>query len=276
MIRPRLALFTLIMPALVSAYQMSGRVLRVDNGNTLTIVDSSNIQHTVHLQNTQAPGPNQSAGIKSRQHLQQLVEGRHVVIDTDASANASALSGRVYLGNTDVNLRQIEAGMARFQSTVSPADKNLEQRYQAAQDQAQSAKLGLWYGAKQAESEPQYERRLMAPSEAKVLGQGDYPPLSDTERFKYRTSPADSDQVVDDPASLYAPLTERQRMFYGYRNSDGSTAVMSTAQRKPSAPPASPSPPQPPTVAPRLGYMPPPFFAPSPPYWIYPRPMPPP
>jgi hypothetical protein len=151
----------------------------------------------------------------------------------------------------------------------------LYSRYQAAQDQAQSAKLGLWYGPNKAESEPQYERRLMAPSEAKVLGQGDYPPLADTERFKYRTAPADSEQVVDDPASLYAPLTERQRMFYGHPNSDGSAAVMSTAQRKPSAPPASPSPPYPPAVAPRLGFIPPPFFAPSPPYWMHPHPMPP-
>lgn len=275
MIRLRLALFILIMPAFVSAYQLSGRVLRVDNGDTLTIVDSNNIQHIIHLKNTQAPGLSHPAGVKSRQHLEQMVQGRHVVIDTDARANDPTASGHAFLGNTDINLKQIEAGMARFQSTVSPADKNLERRYQATQDQAQSAKIGLWYGVNKAENEPQYERRLMAPGEAKALGQGDYPPLSEAQRFRYRTTPEASDQLIDDPASLYAPLSERPRQLYGHRNSNDSTTVMSTTQRKPSAPPASPSPPYPPAVVPRLGFIPPPFFAPVPPYWMYPHPMPP-
>jgi len=87
MIQLMMAACIMIFPSLVAAYQMSGRVLRVDNGNTMTIVDSNNVQHTVRLQDVQAPGLNKPKGVQSRRNLQEMVGGRLVIGATHHSGN---------------------------------------------------------------------------------------------------------------------------------------------------------------------------------------------
>ncbi len=262
-----MALCILIFPSLVTAYQMSGRVLRVDNGNTVTIVDSNNVQHTVRLQDIQAPGLNKPKGIQSRRNLQEMIGGRHVIIDYDPSRGYQSPTGRIYLGNTDVNLKQIEGGMAKFQSSGLPIDEKLEERYQTAQEQAKTEKRGIWYESPKTAESPKYERRLMTPNELKPYARGNYPPLTQRQHFIYRTGPEDSSQVIGGNADQYAPLPDRRRMFYGYRDtgskvpSEAVNEQISVPKKKRTVPPQG--------LAPRFRFMAPPF-APAIPYWAYP------
>lgn len=216
MIRLTIALLAFI-PCLVAAYSMSGRVIRVDKGDTVTIVDANNVQHTVRLQDIRAPGLSRPAGVKSQDHLQALVAGRHVVIDYDPRAGYHLPTGRIYMGETDINLKQIRDGMAQYQPSAIPADERIREQYQGAQDQAMAEKRGIWYTPDHWTRSPydDYERRMVAPDKRIKDVQGDYPPLSNKPRLHYPAGPVRDSRARDSAGALYAPLSNRARAPYG-------------------------------------------------------------
>jgi hypothetical protein len=82
-------------------YELSGRVVKIADGDTLTILDSDKTEHRIRLAGIDAPEKGQPFGTKSRQALADKVFGQTVRIDVDdigitarsgASISASGLS----------------------------------------------------------------------------------------------------------------------------------------------------------------------------------------
>ncbi len=135
----------LTFPFSVFAEVLTGRVIRVADGDTVTVLDHWKTQHKVRLQGIDAPERGQPYGKASGKHLSGLVAGRFVVVEYEKRDRYKRIVGKVLLSGEDVNLRQIEAGLAwhykKYEMEQSAEDRAL---YAAAEVEAREAKRGLW------------------------------------------------------------------------------------------------------------------------------------
>ena len=119
--------------------EIRGRVVRVADGDTLTILDAANAQHKIRLYGIDAPEKSQAFGQKSKQHLSSLVFGKDISVKVHNTDRYGRTVGTVFIDGRDVNLEMLKAGLAwhykYYDST--PA-------YAAAESAARAAKLGLW------------------------------------------------------------------------------------------------------------------------------------
>ena len=127
------------------AADLQGSVVGVHDGDTVTVLDATRRQHKIRLAGIDAPELSQAFGRVSRQHLADQVAGRTVVIEWSKQDKYKRLVGKVLLNGRDINITQIEAGLAwhykKYASEQSPEDR---QRYARAEEQARASRLGLW------------------------------------------------------------------------------------------------------------------------------------
>jgi endonuclease YncB( thermonuclease family) len=122
------------------------RVVAVLDGNTLKVSNTSTGQQVyVRLRGIDAPEVQQPRGAAARQNLASLVAGRVVRVEFKSTDRMGTVEGRVTLGGDDVNLAQLDAGMAWFHTAyyneLGEAQKKL---YQDAEAGARKARRGLW------------------------------------------------------------------------------------------------------------------------------------
>ena len=129
----------------VYATELSGTVVGVHDGDTVTVPDAGKVQHKIRLAGIDAPELSQAFGRVSRKHLADQVAGRAVVIEWTKRDKYQRLVGKVLLNGRDINITQIETGLAwhykKYSSEQSPEDR---QRYARAEKQAHASRLGLW------------------------------------------------------------------------------------------------------------------------------------
>jgi endonuclease YncB( thermonuclease family) len=122
-----------------------GRVVGVDDGDTITVLDSSNQNHRIRIQGIDAPEKRQPFGTQSKQQLSQKVFDKLVVIQWSKHDRYGRIVGKVILNGRDVCLDQIKAGMAwhykDYQDEQTPEDRQL---YSDAEDAARFSRTGLW------------------------------------------------------------------------------------------------------------------------------------
>jgi len=123
----------------------TGRVVRIADGDTVTILDGTNAQHRIRLQGIDAPESHQAFGTQSKRNLSNLIFDREVTVEYEKTDQYGRIVGKIWLNGTDVNLEQIKSGMAwhykEYQREQSAADREL---YVRAEDEARSAHRGLW------------------------------------------------------------------------------------------------------------------------------------
>jgi endonuclease YncB( thermonuclease family) len=93
-------------------YELTGAVVNIADGDTLTIIDGSNTQHRIRLAGIDAPEKKQAFGTKSRERLAEKVFRKNVrveVIDVDRYRREV---GRIYLGDRFINLEMVNDGFA--------------------------------------------------------------------------------------------------------------------------------------------------------------------
>lgn len=137
--------FFLTLPGIGFAGLLEGQVVSVHDGDTVTVLDATRRQHKIRLAGIDAPELSQAFGRVSRQHLADQVAGRTVVIEWSKRDKYQRLVGKVLLDGRDINITQIEAGLAwhykKYATEQSPEDR---QRYARAEEQARASRLGLW------------------------------------------------------------------------------------------------------------------------------------
>ncbi len=123
----------------VSAEELRGRVVRVADGDTITVLDSANTQHKIRFQGIDAPEKAQAFGKVSRTYLSGMVAGRDVRVTYKERDRYDRILGTVYVDDKDVNLEMIKAGLAWHYSFYDQTAA-----YAAAEKEARAAKRGLW------------------------------------------------------------------------------------------------------------------------------------
>jgi len=140
-----LLLTTLFVSSPSYADTLQGLVVRIADGDTVTVLDSSNTQWKIRLMGIDAPEKKQAFGSKSKQHLSDLVFNKQVKVDYSKKDRYGRTVGKLLVNGVDANLEQVKAGMAwhykKYQKEQSVEDRNL---YAQAEDEARAGKRGLW------------------------------------------------------------------------------------------------------------------------------------
>jgi len=111
-------------------------VVRVIDGDTI-VVDNN---QQVRLMSVNAPEIELCGGQKSKEYLQNLIEGRDVRLDGQLNDHFGRLLALVYLNDKLVNQQIISAGWARFTSTASVESENLKSAFARAKEE----KVGIF------------------------------------------------------------------------------------------------------------------------------------
>jgi endonuclease YncB( thermonuclease family) len=134
--------------ALAHAHDVGGRVVAVQDGDTVTILDAARVQHRVRIAGIDAPEKAQAFGEVSKQGLTRLVHGRQVEAHCPKRDRFGREVCSVFLGQRDVGLEQVRAGYAWWYREYA-REQNPDDRvaYEAAEADAREARRGLWNDA---------------------------------------------------------------------------------------------------------------------------------
>jgi len=124
---------------------ITGKVVGVSDGDTITVLDASNEQHKICLEGIAAPKSNQDYGNRAKQSLSDLVFGKTVTVTSKWKDKYGRVLGKVTLDGKNINLEQVNRGMAWFYRfyamELKPEDATA---YRQAEEQARKEKRGLW------------------------------------------------------------------------------------------------------------------------------------
>lgn len=126
------------------AETLNGKVTGVVDGDTIMVLVNGTATR-VRLAGIDAPEPSQDFSAKAKKHLSSLVFGKTVTIKTKKKDQYGRTVGQVFVGESDVNLAMVAAGLAwhyrEYIREQSPADAQL---YTTAEETARASKSGLW------------------------------------------------------------------------------------------------------------------------------------
>lgn len=133
-------------PASASGRQtLKGRVVRIADGDTVTVLDANDTQHRIRLQGIDAPESHQGFGAKSKKSLSMMIFDKDVTVVCDKTDQYGRLVGKIWWEGTDINPEQIRAGMAwhykDYEREQSTEDREV---YALAENEAWTARRGLW------------------------------------------------------------------------------------------------------------------------------------
>ncbi len=124
---------------------VEGKVKIVDDGDTLIVETKDGNLYTVRMQGIDAPEEKQDFGAKSQKKLSDLILGKDVTVIVRKKDSLNRYIGTVYAGGADINLKQIEAGLAwHFKKYGYEQTVENQKIYERVEQQARTEKRGLW------------------------------------------------------------------------------------------------------------------------------------
>ena len=135
-------LLLIIAPTLSQA--LSGKVVSVADGDTITIIDKSKTEHRIRLYGIDTPEKGQPFGNSAKKHTSRLVAGKSVEVTPYDTDKYGRTVGVVSVNGTNVNQSLIESGIAwqyrkYCKETFCPGWLQLERK-------TKLSKYGLWAG----------------------------------------------------------------------------------------------------------------------------------
>ena len=128
-----------------SAYELTGRIVSIADGDSVTLLDTNLRQHKIRLSGIDAPERRQPFGNRSRLHLGALVFGKRVTAHCPKTDRYKRAVCRIEVDGIDANLAQLDAGMAWHYKAYAREQRAPDRRrYAQAEDRARDARQGLW------------------------------------------------------------------------------------------------------------------------------------
>jgi endonuclease YncB( thermonuclease family) len=127
------------------ADQLLGKVVGVADGDTVTVLDADKKEYKVRLAGIDAPEKKQPFGQTSKQHLSDMVYGKHVVVEWRKRDKYSRIVGKVVIDGNDACLKQVSSGLAwHYKQYAGEQSAEDRKAYSNAEVSARSSKVGLW------------------------------------------------------------------------------------------------------------------------------------
>jgi endonuclease YncB( thermonuclease family) len=135
----------LLVSALSQAAVVTGKVVGVSDGDTITILDRGMNQHKIRLSGIDAPEKSQPFGQASKKSLSDLVFSQSVDVEYEQEDRYQRKLGKVILSGHDINLEQVRRGYAwHYKAYMKSQSVSDRINYSNAEDAAYQAKAGLW------------------------------------------------------------------------------------------------------------------------------------
>ncbi len=123
----------------VHAKTLTGKVVSIADGDTLTVLVAGNKQERIRLAEIDAPESKQPFGQRSKQSLTRMCGGKTAVVTVSSTDRYGRNIGRVVCDGVDTSKEQVRLGMAWVYTGYSK-DRSLP----PLQAQARASKTGLW------------------------------------------------------------------------------------------------------------------------------------
>jgi endonuclease YncB( thermonuclease family) len=127
------------------AEELIGKVIKVSDGDTITVLDSNNQKHKIRLKGIDAPESQQAFGDIATQSLSELVYDKEVLVTWDKKDKYYRILGKVIVDGMDVNYEQLKKGLAwyykQYEKDLDDEDKK---KYSEAEEWAKNYTEGLW------------------------------------------------------------------------------------------------------------------------------------
>jgi len=145
--------------SVAAAQTLTGRVVGIADGDTITVLDASKTQRRIRLAGIDAPERGQPGGQRSKESLSGLVYDQPVRVESSKRDRYDRIVGKVWVASPDspcrgkpdcpmtldAGLAQIKMGRAwwfrKYADEQSPEDRA---RYEFAEQEARAKKAGLW------------------------------------------------------------------------------------------------------------------------------------
>jgi endonuclease YncB( thermonuclease family) len=127
----------------LSAETISGKIVKIADGDTLTILDSGKRERQVTLSEIDAPERGQAFGAQSRQSLSSLCFKKSAQVEWRERDRNRHYLGRVTCAGVDANAEQVRRGMA----WVSPRSTQPDSFLFDLEAYARLRGIGLWRDA---------------------------------------------------------------------------------------------------------------------------------
>lgn len=149
--RHRLARWALIGAGLLaclsgaSAWTVAGEVIRVSDGDTVTLLDRERRRHKIRLAGIDAPERSQDWGPAAHSVLRSTLLRRTATADCDTVDRYGRAVCTLHLDRQDLGLAMIRAGLAwHYVAYVRDQSRDEARSYAAAEQEARRAGRGLW------------------------------------------------------------------------------------------------------------------------------------
>jgi endonuclease YncB( thermonuclease family) len=119
---------------------LTGRVVRVADGDTVTILDRRNTQHKVRLYGIDSPERDQPYGKAAKNALVGLIDNRPVEVVVITKDSYGRTVGTLYRDGVNINEAMVAAGYAWWYQHFAPHERRLEE----AEQRARAQRVGLW------------------------------------------------------------------------------------------------------------------------------------
>ena len=121
----------------------TGKVIKIADGDTITVLDRYKVQHRIRLTGIDAPERKQAFGSRSKQSLGKLVFSKTVTVKTNKRDRYGRVLGKILINGTDINKEQIRRGMAwhGYLRDQTAADRIA---YADIEKNARKEQRGLW------------------------------------------------------------------------------------------------------------------------------------
>lgn len=147
-------LIILLLLALSGCANVTGVVVSVSDGDTITILDDTKTQHKVRLAGIDAPEKDQPFGQNAKQHMSDLVYGKEVRLEGDKQDRYGRTVAKVWVTpasclncpkTLDAGMAMLTVGLAwhykQYQKEQTAEDR---ERYSFAEIEAKAKRAGLW------------------------------------------------------------------------------------------------------------------------------------
>lgn len=129
------------------AATFEARVVRIADGDSLTVRDAAGKRIEVRLSGIDAPEGTQRFGRESKASLERMLGGRDVTVDVAEVDPYGRLVSRVTRDGRDAALLQLQAGLAWTYPWAEGMPRTTKDRYLQAERTAKRSRAGLWSDA---------------------------------------------------------------------------------------------------------------------------------
>jgi len=147
-LRQAITAVLLALACTVNAETITGLVVGIADGDTVTILDAEKKQHKIRLGGIDAPESAQAFGQSSKKNLSNMVFNRQVEADCVKRDKYRRLVCKILINGNDANLEQVRSGLAwhykQYQGDQPFADRAV---YAEAESAARILRVGLWTDA---------------------------------------------------------------------------------------------------------------------------------